>query len=193
MKDVQIITRVACMTNTASVTRREVRGYNDVEDPEPTTPSLEKRNVGLLDSPMMADAEQHMTDLSIDHLAAAITDSIDPGNPDLRQQVAIYIRQLISAQLAVSLCNSGFELDALCDQSKTSDVRYRLSEGGFNGPQVSNILCFCSVFGLPLNETNDGLEMQLSTSIFALQSSAGTWISVLFVIQSACHSALHYR
>ena len=163
------------MDESTAISRRDIRGYATAMELQATpveTSVPEKRSSNLFDSTLLAAMDQVMPQASIDDLATLLTANVDPGNPDLKQQAAIYLTQLNSALLAVSICNSGFELAMLCQQSEIPDVRYRLGMGGYNAEQVSNIVCFCSVYGLPLNANNDEVRMQLTSSIYALQSAS---------------------
>ena len=165
------------MIESTANTRRDVRGYRTTEKAQPTPAGIkapEKRSLNVFDNSLLAMMDQGLSRSSIDDLAAIITENVDPGNPDLRLQAAAYLKQLTSAYLAISICNSGFDLPKLCDDSLLPDVRYRLGVAGYNSEQVSNIVCFCSVFGLPLNPNNAEVQRQLTDSIYALQTATET-------------------
>ena len=163
------------MVESTANTKRDVRGYRTTEIAQPTpieATAPRKRSPNVFDNSLLAMMDQGLSRSSIDELAALITANVDAGNPDLKQQAALYLKQLTSAYLAVSICNSGFDLPSLCDDSLTPDVRYRLGVAGYNPEQVSNIVCFCSVFGLPLNANNQEVQRQLTDSIYALQTAS---------------------
>ena len=163
------------MTESTAVSKRGLRGYTTIEEAEATivgTTVPEKRSPNVFDNSFIAMMDQGLSQLSIDEIATLVTANVDPGSPDLKQQATLYLKQLTSAYLAVSICNSGFDLPNLCVDSLTADVRYRLGVAGYNPEQVSNIVCFCSVFGLPLNANNAEVQRQLTDSIYALKSAS---------------------
>jgi hypothetical protein len=87
----------------------------------------------------------------------------------LSPEVAALIEQIQSAQYALDLCNSGFNLTEVCEELRDSKAITPLSNVGIDSSQAGDIVCFVSEYGIDLNTTNAALLGDLAAAVYGLE------------------------
>jgi hypothetical protein len=87
----------------------------------------------------------------------------------LSPEAAALIEQLQTAQYALNLCNSDFNLTEICEELSDPKAIIPLANVGVDSSQASDIVCFASVYGIDLNTTNAVLLGDLAAAVYGLE------------------------
>lgn len=87
----------------------------------------------------------------------------------LSPEAAALVSQLQTAEYALELCNSDFNLTEICGQLRDPAAILPLANVGVSASQASDIVCFASVYGIDFNTTNAALLGDLAAAIYGLE------------------------
>ena len=175
------IEEVGCLSTSKAVTRREVHGKNieaktpSAEHPEPTSsevsPAAPQRGDSFLADilfPMSLPGKHFRTaqELKVARQLKAKRQALPTG---LSPGASVLIGQLETAQYALALCNSRFNLTEICQDLRDPAAIEPLASVGIDAPQASNIVCWASLYGIDLNTTNAALLGDFAAAIYALE------------------------
>lgn len=161
------------MPSDAVVTRREVRGLEYVKRDDATKPKYPQLKPlyegrgpsGILIPPGWKPGH------SIQDLEAATHQNAkrQAVPTTLSPEAAALVEQLQTAQYALDICDSPFNLTEVCQDLRKPAAIVPLSNVGVIASQASDIVCFASVYGIDLNTTNAALLGDLAAAVYGLE------------------------
>lgn len=80
-----------------------------------------------------------------------------------------YFVQCNTALYALNLCNSGFNLTALCTAFQDPDIVAPLAAVQIDAIQAKDIICFAAVIGINFAQTNIEIIQSIAATIYAIQ------------------------
>jgi hypothetical protein len=87
----------------------------------------------------------------------------------LSPKAAALIKQLQTAQYALELCNSDFNLTEICQELRDPKSVIPLANVSIDSSQASDIVCFASMYGIDLKRTNAALLGDLAAAVYGLE------------------------
>lgn len=160
------VTRVECMPETTAITRRNYRGYEEVEPFHTKTASPNKPS---------ANGFTHNLRRSSSAVTGALLElatTIGNTSPDIQLLTGPSqesLTEIMSALFALNVADSGMNLTSACQQVTTTEVSYRLLESDFNPDQVRGLICWISANGYSFNSTRAAIISTLQAAIYGLE------------------------
>ncbi|KIW48079.1 uncharacterized protein PV06_00702 [Exophiala oligosperma] len=160
------VTRVECMPETTAITRRNYRGYEEVEQAHAQTVSHKK---------LSGNGFTHKLRRSSSSVTGALLDlatTISNTSPDIQLLTGPSqesLTEILSALFALNVADSGMNLTSACQQVTTTEVSYRLLESDFNPDQVKGLICWISENGYSFNSTRAAVISTLQAAIYGLE------------------------
>ena len=154
------------MPETTAITRRDIRGFPELNDVQPRTaaaPALHKRAI----QPRAVEAQ--FSEAALHDVAGAIAMHIDPDNTQLTQSVYEDLVSLNTALFAIQFANSGLNLTDACNQFRQPSTQLQLQDAALNPTQAGDIICFAAMYGLNFGMSTMDLLNKIETIIYALQ------------------------
>ena len=159
------------MEPTAATTRREqehiaiITGIaQPLADPVEQTTNLEFHD-------KRAASDTVLTDLMMD-VAAQLSAGVDPTSENITVREFKYLTQLNTALFCLNVINGGLPLDKMCTFLQDPTTRMRLTDIYINPTQASDVICFASVYGIYLGQSNEQLLAALADLEYTIQLHA---------------------
>lgn len=122
-------------------------------------------------------------------IAEKLSSGIDPTNENITMQEFRYLQQINTALFALNIVNSGLPLTSMCQYLQDPSIASNLQDNYINPKQAANIVCFASVYGLYLGQSNDQILADLAALEYAVQMHAYNTASLQEVCQSLNYGA----
>jgi hypothetical protein len=118
------------------------------------------------------------------NVAERLSSGIDPSNENITIREFRYLREINTALFALNIVNSGVPLASMCQWLQDPSIRNNLEDNYINQKQATDIICWASVYGLYLGQSNNELLSDLAALEYAVQMHAYHSIS----LEEACKS-----
>ncbi|KIW92053.1 uncharacterized protein Z519_07035 [Cladophialophora bantiana CBS 173.52] len=164
------VTEIQCIPEGTASTRMHHAAHDNTAAPSPKTASWNEME-DLKKSHINRRSDQ-ATSAALADLASSFANALPPDVSLLSGGLRDEFTDIASAMFALSICDSGMDLHAACDQLNTDLVAYQLYQSWYAPNNVKSIVCFCASYGYDFDTSRQQLYASLYAALIGILAAA---------------------
>ncbi|OQV09106.1 hypothetical protein CLAIMM_13274 isoform 1 [Cladophialophora immunda] len=164
------VTEIQCIPQGTASTRGNHAAHGDIAATAPQTASWDQME-DLKKSHIHRRSDQ-ATEAALADLASSFANALPPDVSLLSGGLRDEFTDIASAMFAISICDSGMDLHAACEQLNTDLVAYQLYQSWYAPNNVKSIVCFCASYGYDFDTTRQQLYASLYAALIGILAAA---------------------